>query len=95
MRNSDPIHPGVTLKEDFMTPHNLSANKLANILGVPQNRISSIVRGQRSITADTALRLERAFSVSARFWLNLQQQYDLIIASQKAENLDDIENLAA
>ena len=95
MRNSDPIHPGVTLKEDFMAPHNLSANKLANILGVPQNRISSIVRGQRSITADTALRLERAFSVSARFWLNLQQQYDLIIASQKAENLDDIENLAA
>ena len=95
MRNSDPIHPGITLKEDFMVPHNLSANKLAKILGVPQNRISSIVRGDRSITADTALRLERAFSVSAWFWLNLQQQYDLIVASQQAVNLDDIKNLAA
>ncbi len=95
MRNSDPIHPGITLKEDFMVSHNLSANKLAKILGVPQNRISSIVRGDRSITADTALRLERAFSVSARFWLNLQQQYDLIVASQQAVNLDDIKNLAA
>ena len=72
-----PIHPGVTLREDFMEPLDLSANGLAEALGVPQNRISDIVRGRRGVTADTALRLERAFGVSAAFWLNLQSHYEL------------------
>lgn len=72
-----PIHPGVTLREDFMEPYGLSANVLARALGVPQNRISDIVRGRRGITADTALRLECAFGVSAAFWLELQAQYEL------------------
>lgn len=79
-----PIHPGVTLREDFMEPLELSANGLAEALGVPQNRISDIVRGRRGITADTALRLERAFAVSAAFWLNLQSHYELEIARRDA-----------
>ena len=71
MRNIHPIHPGVTLREDFLEPYGLSANKLAEMLDVPQNRISEIVRGRRGISADTALRLEKVFGVSAQFWLNL------------------------
>lgn len=77
-----PIHPGVTLREDFMEPHGLSANGLARALGIPQNRISDIVRGRRGITADTALRLERAFGVSAAFWLDLQSHYELEVAER-------------
>ena len=79
-----PIHPGVTLREDFMEPLELSANGLAEALGVPQNRISDIVRGRRGVTADTALRLERAFGVSAAFWLNLQSHYELEVARRDA-----------
>ena len=79
-----PIHPGVTLREDFMEPYQLSANSLAKALGIPQNRVSDIVRGRRGITADTALRLERAFGVSAAFWLNLQAQYELEVAERQA-----------
>ena len=77
-----PIRPGVTLREDFMEPYELSANGLSKALGIPQNRISDIVRGRRGITADTALRLERAFGVSASFWLNLQSHYDLEVATR-------------
>ena len=77
-----PIHPGATLREDFMEPHGLSASGLARALGIPQNRVSDIVRGRRGITADTALRLERAFGVSAAFWLNLQSHYELEIAER-------------
>ena len=95
MRNTDAIHPGITLQEDFIEPLHLTANKLAKIIGVPQNRISEICRGRRGISADTALRLERAFGTSARFWLNLQQQYDLIKASQRAGDLDSIQLIAA
>ena len=92
MRTNEPIHPGVTLREDFMEPYGLSANRLASMLAVPQNRISDIVRGRRSISADTALRLEKAFGVSAQFWLNLQQQYDLIQAHIAAgEQIEKIE----
>ncbi len=79
-----PIHPGITLREDFMEPLNLSANGLAEALGIPQNRISDIVRGRRGVTADTALRLERAFGVSAGFWLNLQSHYELEVARRDA-----------
>ena len=79
-----PIHPGVTLREDFMAPYGLSANGLAKRLDIPQNRISDIVRGRRGITADTALRLERASGVSASFWLNLQSHYELEVARRDA-----------
>ena len=77
-----PIHPGATLREDFMEPHGLSAGALARALGIPQNRVSDIVRGRRGVTADTALRLERAFGVSAAFWLNLQSHYELETAER-------------
>ena len=67
-----------------MEPYGLSSNRLAKALDIAQNRVSEIVRGRRGITADTALRLERAFGVSAQFWLNLQSHYDLELAQQAA-----------
>jgi antitoxin HigA-1 len=72
-----PIHPGEILREEYLVPLGLSANALAHTLGVPTNRISAIVAGKRSVTADTALRLARAFKTSPELWLNLQQAYDL------------------
>lgn len=95
MRDTDAIHPGITLQEDFIEPLHLTANKLAMIIGVPQNRISEICRGRRGISADTALRFERAFGLSAHFWLNLQQQYDLVKASQQVGDLRNIQIIAA
>lgn len=75
-----PIHPGEVLAEDFMATRNLTANALALALRVPANRISDIVRGQRSISAETALRLARYFGTSPQFWVNLQARYDLEVA---------------
>lgn len=75
-----PIHPGEHLLEDFMKPLGLSRNALARELRVPPQRISEIVQGRRSITADTALRLARYFDTTAAFWLNLQTRYDLQMA---------------
>ncbi len=76
-----PIHPGEILKTEFMEPHGLSANKLGMALGVPANRITQIVKEQRAITADTALRLSKAFGTSPQLWLNLQSAYDLEVAT--------------
>jgi addiction module HigA family antidote len=73
----DPIHPGEILREDFLKPFGISINQLARDLDVPPNRISMIVNGERSITADTALRLGTCFGVSPEMWLNLQTEYDL------------------
>jgi antitoxin HigA-1 len=78
-----PIHPGEVLLEDFMKPLGLSQYRVAKDIGVPALRISQIVRGQRSITADTALRLARYFGTSAAVWLRLQARYDLEIAETK------------
>lgn len=72
-----PIHPGEILREEYLVPLGLSANALAQTLGVPANRISGIVAGKRAVTADTALRLARAFRTSPERWLNLQQAFDL------------------
>ena len=72
-----PIHPGETLREDFLKPLGLSASRLAIELHVPVTRISEIIHGRRSITAGTALRLARYFGTSAQFWVNLQANYDL------------------
>ena len=88
-----PVHPGEVLKEEFMTPLGLSANKLAHAIRVPANRISAIVSGDRSVTADTALRLAKAFGTTASFWLNLQTQYDLDCAREAAADLNRIEPL--
>lgn len=79
----DPITPGEILREDFMEALDISINQLARDLSVPPNRISEIVNGKRSITADTALRLQRYFGVEAQFWLNLQTEYDLRMMKRK------------
>ena len=79
----DPITPGEILREDFMEPLDISINQLARDLSVPPNRISDVVNGKRSITADTALRLQRYFGVEAQFWLNLQTEYDLRMIKRK------------
>ena len=72
-----PIHPGEVLLEDFLGPMGLSQYRLAKGISVPPRRINEIVKGKRGITADTALRLGRFFGMSERFWLNLQNRYDL------------------
>jgi antitoxin HigA-1 len=72
-----PVHPGEILLKDFLEPMNLSQYRVAKALNVPPRRINEIVLGKRSITADTALRLARYFGTSDRFWLNLQDAYDL------------------
>lgn len=72
-----PVTPGEILQEEFMRPLGLSARRLAHALGVPVNRVSQIIKGQRAITAGTALRLARYFEMSPEFWLNLQQHYEL------------------
>ncbi len=79
-RTMPPIHPGETLREDFLKPLRLTANRLATELFVPVTRINDIVRGRRSITADTALRLARYFGTTPQFWMNLQSNYDLELA---------------
>ncbi|MCJ8279416.1 MAG: HigA family addiction module antitoxin [Rivularia sp. ALOHA_DT_140] len=78
MNNRLPnIHPGEILQLEFLEPMNITPYRLSKDIGVTQTRISEILSGKRSITADTALRLSRYFGNSAQFWLNLQAQYDL------------------
>lgn len=73
----EPIHPGEILLEDFMEPLHVSINALSRHINVPPNRISDVVNGKRSITADTALRLGKYFNVSPEIWLDLQSDYDI------------------
>lgn len=82
-----PSTPGDILRREFLEPMGLSANALARALHVPANRITAILNGQRSITADTALRLARFFGTSPEFWINLQSAHDLRLAQR---NLDRI-----
>jgi len=85
-----PVHPGEVLREDFMKPLGLSANKLALELHVPATRIGEIVNERRRITAETALRLARYFRTNAEFWLNLQNFYDVEI-SRRSGKVAEIE----
>jgi len=80
------IHPGEVLLEEFLRPMELSQNRLARDIHVPPRRINEIVHGQRAITADTALRLGRYFGTSAKFWLGLQEDYELEEARQRLGN---------
>jgi antitoxin HigA-1 len=82
----DEIHPGEILSEDFMKPLGISARQLAADIDVSPSRISELVHGHRPITADTALRLGLFFGMEPRFWLNLQSEYDMRIATR---NLQD------
>ena len=85
-RKLPPIHPGEILLHDFMEPLGLSQSALARALGVTPIRINHIVRGQRAITADTALRLSRYFGTRPAWWLDLQTHYDLQIAADEGEH---------
>lgn len=76
MKKHAPIHPGEVLREDFLAPLGLSEYRLAHDIGVPPRRINEIVKGRRSITVDTALRLSRYFAWPAEVWMNLQSSYD-------------------
>ena len=78
-----PIHPGEILNEEFLRPMNVTQYRLAKAIGVDARRIHSIVHGERSITAETALLLSRFFGNSAEFWMGLQSQYDLETAQDR------------
>ncbi len=82
-RDFSPIHPGEILLEDFLKPMALSQYAVAKAIGVPPRRINEIAQGKRGITAGTALRLGRFFSMEAQFWTNLQTRHDLEVAREK------------
>ena len=77
-----PVTPGDVLREEFMAPLGLSARALARDLAVPANRVTEILNGERAVTAETAILLERRFGSSAKFWLNLQASHDLEVARE-------------
>lgn len=81
------IHPGEVLQEEFLLPFGISAYKLAKDTAIPQTRISQILKGNRRITADTALRLSIYFGTSAKFWLGLQDDHDLELECQTKKEL--------
>lgn len=88
-------HPGEILNEEFLKPLEISAYKLTKELGIPQTRISEIIKRKRRITADTALRLSLYFGNSAKFWLGIQDDYDLEQESQlKATELANIKSIS-
>jgi len=88
------IHPGEILSEEFLKPMNISAYRLAKAVRIPQTRISDIIHGKRRITADTALRFAAFFGTSTRFWLGLQNAYDVEEEIKKqADELQKIESL--
>ena len=79
------IHPGEVLKEEFLDPLGLTAYRLSKDIFIPQTRISEILKGKRRITADSALRFAKYFGTSAKFWLGLQDDYDLEGINKKSE----------
>jgi len=83
MRDLPPVHPGEQLRAEFMKPLGMTAYRLAEDLGVPVTRVQAIASERRAITGDTALRLGRYFGTTAEFWLNMQRDYDLAIASEE------------
>jgi len=85
------IHPGEILQVEFMNPLDISAYRLSKDIGIPQTRISEITKGNRRITADTALRLSRYFENSPKFWLGLQADYDL--EEEKNYKHDELNNI--
>ena len=81
---TNPIHPGEHLAE-FLEEYEISQNALAKRMGIPRMRVSQIVRGERSITADTAIRLGIVFKTAPQFWMNLQARYDLEVAEPRVD----------
>jgi len=88
MNNMRPIHPGEIIKDEYLEPLNMSANALAIALRVSAPRIHDIVRQNRGISIDTAMRLARYFNTTAQFWMNLQISYDLKIARQNMTKIE-------
>lgn len=91
MKKLENIHPGEVLLEEFMKPLKITAYRLSKDLGIPQTRVSKILKGNRRITADTAIRLSKYFGNSAKFWLGLQDDYDL--EEELLANQDDFQNI--
>jgi len=91
MRTLKNIHPGEVIKEEFLEPMGISAYRLAKETGLSQTRIGQIIKGERSITAETAVKLGKFFSVPAEFWMNLQTFYDIEEARKRYKK--DIESI--
>ena len=89
------VHPGEILEMDFLEPLGLTAYALAKAIGVDQTRISQLIKGKRSLTADTAIRLSKFFKMSAEFWLNAQSRYDLMEEMKHFEDYNAIEPFKA
>ena len=89
MKRLHNIHPGEILSEEFLTPLGVSAYRLSKDTGIPQTRISAIIKGNRRITADTALRLAKYFGNSAKFWLGLQDDFDIEEENQNLKTTFD------
>jgi addiction module HigA family antidote len=77
MNRLSNVHPGEVLLEEFLKPMNITAYRMSKEIGIPQTRTSQIIKGKRRITADTALRLSKYFGTSVKFWLGLQNDYDI------------------
>ncbi|MBO9481340.1 HigA family addiction module antitoxin [Salinisphaera sp. G21_0] len=86
--NRAPTHPGEMLRKEFLLPMNITQQELATAIHVPYQRVNELVNGKRGLTPSTALRLARFFGMSADFWLNLQQRWDLFKVQQAEQ--DDI-----
>lgn len=82
------VHPGEILKEEFMQPRGISVTELAKGLAMNRSNISNIINGHNGISAELAIKLSKAFGVSPEFWLNLQRNYDLRLASRKIEEVE-------
>ena len=94
MQKLSNIHPGEVLLHEFLEPMEISAYRLSKDLNIPQTRVSQIIKGKRRITADTALRLSKYFGTSAKFWLGLQNDYDIEEESEsKKTELDEIKSV--
>ncbi len=85
MKKLRNIHPGEILSEEFLIPLEISAYRLSKEIAIPQTRISEIIKGNRRITADTALRLSKFFGNSAKFWLGLQDDFDIEVESRQKD----------
>lgn len=88
MKKLKNIHPGEILNEEFLIPLEITAYKLSKDIGIPQTRVSAIIKGNRRITADTALRLSKYFGNSAKFWLGLQDDFD--IEEERGEKKEEL-----
>ncbi len=91
MRRLKNVHPGEILSEEFLKPLDLSAYRLSKDIGIPQTRISEILKGNRRVTADTALRLSKYFGMSPKFWLGLQDDFD--IEEEQNQIIGELKNI--